>query len=294
MYIKKTDSVFAMDKGNVEVLKANSGDVVTFQTMDCFSETIKSEAEGYDGIDWNRINPATGPLYVNGAEPGDALKVEILKISLADTGVMMAEPGFGPLGEYVQEGSVKIFTIEDNCTDFNGIKLDLNPMVGVIGTAPKSVPVPTGTPDGHGGNLDCKEVREGNSIYLPVEVEGGMLAMGDLHAAMGDGEVGGAGIEVSGEVEVRVSVVKNFAHGLPMIESEDAIMILSSKDSMEEASKDAVIKMAELLVAANGLTMAEAGMFISAVGDLKVCQIVDPKLTMRVEMAKKYLKNFQI
>ena len=90
-----------------------------------------------------------------------------------------------------------------------------------VGTAPKDEPVPTGTPESHGGNMDCKKIKEGNTLYLPVNVEGALLALGDLHAAMADGEMNGTGIEISGKVKIKVTLLKDYKFGTPMIESDD-------------------------------------------------------------------------
>ncbi|NLY19808.1 MAG: acetamidase/formamidase family protein [Tissierellia bacterium] len=291
MFIKKDLSVFSMNRENESVLKAESGDTVVFETLDCFSEMVKTENDLIGSIDWTRINPATGPLYVEGAEVGDALKVDIVKISLAPQGVTIAAPGVGAIGEYIEKEETFVFPIEGDKISYKGIDVKLNPMIGVIGTAPSEDSIPTGTPYSHGGNMDCKYIKEGVSLYLPVNVEGGLLSIGDLHAAMGDGEINGAGVEISGQVEVKVSVVKDFKYDLPIIETEDKIMMLSSLPTMEEASKDCVHKMAKLLMVKNDFSINEAGMFLSIAGDLRVCQIVDPNMTMRMEVKKEHFRD---
>lgn len=278
-----------MDKNNEPVLKAKSGDKVTFQTCDCFSDVIKTEDDLVSGIDFNRVNPATGPLYVEGAIPGDVLKVDIIKIDISNQGAVVTSPGLGRLSEEIENEETVIGKIEGDFVDYKGIKIPLNKMIGVIGTAPEDEGISTGTPYDHGGNLDCKMIKEGVSLYLPVNVEGALLALGDLHAAMGDGEIMGSGMEIAGEVEVRVEVLKDFDYKLPLIETEEKWITLGSRKTMEEASDLAINNMVDLIMKKSNLTMNQAGMLLSIAGDLKVCQIVDPNMTMRMEIKKEYI-----
>src|SRR5699024_320307 len=107
-----------------------------------------------DSLDWDHINPATGPVYVEGAKAGDVLKVEILEIELEEEGTMCCLPGDGVLGPDVQQSSVKKVPVRDGICLFDGIQIPANPMIGVIGVAPAGDPVPCGTPGSHGGNMD--------------------------------------------------------------------------------------------------------------------------------------------
>lgn len=131
-------------------------------------------------------NPATGPLYIEEACPGDVLKVEILKISLNPTD-HAALPGAGTFGDLLTEECVRQFSIEDGMVPFNEtLQLPLQPMIGVIGTSPESMPpFSTHIPGDHGGNMDCTKISEDTTLYLPVFVPGALLSMGDLHAVMG-------------------------------------------------------------------------------------------------------------
>lgn len=289
MIITRDKTIFSMDKNNEPVLKAKSGDKVIFQTCDCFSDVIKTEDDLVSGIDFNRVNPATGPLYVEGAVPGDVLKVDIIKIDISNQGAVVTSPGLGRLSEKIENEETVIGKIEGDFVDYNGIKIPLNKMIGVIGTAPEGEGISTGTPHDHGGNLDCKMIKEGVSLYLPVNVEGALLALGDLHAAMGDGEIMGSGMEIAGEVEVRVEVLKDFDYKLPLIETEEKWITLGSRKTMEESSDLAINNMIDLIMKKSNLNMNQAGMLLSIGGNLKVCQIVDPNMTMRMEIKKEYI-----
>ncbi len=278
--------IFEMNRENEPVLSVDSGAEVIFETMDCFSGEVCSAEDTVSNIDFSKVNPATGPLFVNGAEVGDTLKVTINRIKIADQGVILTAPGLGLLADGIEEEETIIVEVTDDAAKYQGLEIPLRKMVGVIGTAPAGEPVNTGTPHDHGGNLDTIAIGEGATIYLPVNVEGALLAMGDMHAAMGDGEIMGAGLEVAGEVEVRVEVVKDAQLPLPFVETEDLYITLGSRETMEEASQLALNNMVQFLQTKTDLTFNQAGMFLSMAGDLKVSQAVNPNKTMRVEVPK--------
>lgn len=289
MRITSDKTIFTMDKNNEPVLTAKSGDKIVFETCDCFSDVIRTEEDVVSGIDFNRVNPATGPLFIEDAMPGDVLKVKIIKIDIGKQGAVVTSPGLGRLSEKIEKEETVIGIIEGDYVRYKGLKIPLNKMIGVIGTAPEGEGISTGTPHDHGGNMDCKMVKEGVSIYLPVNVEGALLSIGDLHAAMGDGEIMGSGMEIAGEVEVQVEVLKDFDFKLPIIETKNKWITLGSRETMEEASELAINNMIDLIMKKTNLTMNQAGMLLSIAGDLRVCQIVDPNMTMRMEIKKKYL-----
>lgn len=286
MIIKSDQIVYAMDKDNEPVAKAKSMDTIVFETLDCFSCEIQSEDDKLAGINFDKVNPATGPVYIEDAEVGDVLKVTIDKITVEDQGVSIVEPGLGRLGDKIEEAETGIISIDGDTANFKGIEVPLNKMVGVIGTAPAGEKVATGVPGDHGGNLDCTQVAEGNTIYLPVEVDGALLAMGDLHAAMGDGEIGGAAVEVSGEVEVTVEVIKDFKYKTPMIETPERWIAIGSRESIDEATDLALNNLSELIMDKTGLLLNQATMLMTFATDVITCQIVNPWVTMRAEIDK--------
>ena len=213
-------AVYSFDKNNAPIAHAADGDIVRFITQDCFGNQIKTEADHEDDLDFTHTNPATGPLYVDNADVGDVLAVDILDIQVADQGVMMTLEGYGALWPTC-EIRTKIVPIRDGYAHFNDVKWPIDPMVGVIGTAPDGEPVPSGYSFNGGGNMDSRLIRKGATVYFPVRVPGALLAMGDLHATMGDGEVCETGIEIAGEVLVRVRVIKDFKLNWPVTETED-------------------------------------------------------------------------
>lgn len=294
MLILKPDTkVYAMSRDNAPAACAKDGDTVIFETLDCFGCQLTSEDQHMGGLDWSNINPATGPLFVEGAHPGDVLKVEILSIELDDHGVMVHGEGERVTGNATKGETTKILPIENGCARFNDkLFLPLCPMIGVIGTAPEGEAVPTGTPGAHGGNMDCTRIGAGTSLYLPVSVEGALLAMGDLHAVMGDGEVGVCGVEIAGKVTVRVSVLRDCKLPTPFLVSEEAAMTICSAESADEAGDAAVLAMHSFLKGELGMDEHEAGMLLSVAGNLRVCQIVDPKKTFRMELPMSVVKAY--
>lgn len=293
MRISTSNVVFQMDKNNKPVACVDSGSKVVFETLDCFSNTVRSEDDLVSSIDFGQVNPATGPLYINEAEPGDTLKITIHSIKLADQGAIVTAPGLGLLSDNIKEEETVISKVNDQVVEYKGIDIPLNKMIGVIGTAPKGEGINTGTPGDHGGNMDTTAITEGAALYLPVNVKGALLAMGDLHAAMGDGEIMGDGLEIPGEVEVTVEVLKDFTLPLPLVENDTHFITIGSRETMEEASKLATNNMVDLIKEKTKLTYNQAGMLISLAGNLCISQAVNPNKTIRMEFPKEILEQVQ-
>ncbi len=283
--ITRDTVVYAMSPENAPVARAKDGDTLIFETMDCFGGQIVTETDRMGTLDWSRINPATGPVYIEGAAPGDTLKVEILRVDLAPQAATVEAPGDGITGLAATEEVTKILPVSDGTVVFNDrITLPEQAMIGVIGTAPKGAAISTGTPDLHGGNMDCKRIGAGATLYLPVNVEGALLAMGDLHAVMGDGEVCVCGAEIAGEITVRVTVVKGQPLPLPFLVTKDAAMAIYSAEGLDATAEGTTLRMRSFLIDAVGMQPHEAGMLLSLAGDLRICQAVDPNKTCRMEL----------
>ena len=283
--INRDTVVYAMSPDNPPAARAKDGDTILFETQDCFSGQIQRETDQLGTLDWSRINPATGPVYIEGAQPGDTLKVEILRIDLAPQAATVESPDSGVTGLAATEEHTKILPVGDGKVVFNEtITLPESAMIGVIGTAPREGTISTGTPDLHGGNMDCKRIGAGATLYLPVNVEGALLAMGDLHAVMGDGEVCVCGAEIAGEVTVRVTVIRGQPLPLPFLVTKDAAMAIYSAPGLDAAAEGTTLRMRSFLINAVGMKPHEAGMLLSLAGDLRICQCVDPNKTCRMEV----------
>ncbi|UTE77470.1 acetamidase/formamidase family protein [Rossellomorea sp. KS-H15a] len=287
--------VYAMDKNNTPALTVKSGTQVEIETFDCFQDQIQSERTTFNAIDWNQINPATGPVYVEGAQPGDILKVTIDDIELGNQGVMVVGPELGVMGHRLEKFEVKIIPVEDDKAIFNDkIALPLNPMIGVIGVAPEGEAVNNGTPGAHGGNMDTKLITTGATLYFPVFHPGALFALGDLHAAMGDGEVSVSGIEIPAKVKVTLEVIKGHTIYYPILENEEGVATLVSKELLDEAANVAVEEMIDLLQPQTDLSLGEFTMLMSAAGQAQISQIVDPLKTARFFVPRSILEAYNI
>ncbi len=270
------------------------GDTAVFDTLDCYNNRLVPEDSGFADLWEGMGNPATGPLYINGALPGDMLKIHIEKIELGPVGILDRGKNPGAFKGMFGHKVINRIKVRDGICyykDFFSMKAE--PMIGVIGTAPAGDPVVTMTPMDHGGNMDCTRVEEGAALYLPVFVPGGLLSMGDLHAAMGDGEVGNCGIEISGRVTVKVDLEKDLALTFPMIENEEQWMTVAFGKDLNEAADKAVKQMMEFLVKKQGLDADDASMLLNMAGNLIICQIVNPMKTVRMELSKELLERMR-
>ncbi|SDW93686.1 amidase [Alicyclobacillus hesperidum] len=293
--LAKSHLIYALSPDVDPALRVQSGDTVEIETCDCFEDQIQDETQDFGTLDWNRINPATGPIYIEGAEPGDLLVVDILAIELAERGVMTTGPGLGVLGDELQHNAIRMIPIDNGHAVFaERLRLPLRPMIGVIGTAPKDNAIPCGTPGDHGGNMDCTRIGPGARLLLPVNVQGALFALGDLHAAMGDGEVGVSGIEIAGKVTVSLHVWKGSAWPYPMLIDHEHVMTIASAETLDAAAERAVKQMAGLLVRETGIAPADAVMLMSAAANLRVCQVVDPLKTARVELPKNLAEQLEL
>jgi amidase len=288
--IENTQTIYDFSKDNAPVAHAASGDTIVFETCDCYG----NKAPGCPlPLPKSGGNPATGPLYIKGAKPGDSLRIEILDIQVASEGMMRIGPGKGIVGHRFSQEVVRRIPITDGMAQFDQkLQLPINPMIGVIGTAPAGDPVLAITPDAHGGNMDCKEITKGSVLYLPVFVDGGLLAMGDLHAVMGDGEIVICGLEIPGQVTVRVTLLEDRTLTQPLLQTESHWMNMVSAPTLDEAARLATDHMHEFLMVHTDLSAEDAGMLLSLAGNLRICQIVDPQMTVRMEFPLSIMKTY--
>ncbi len=259
------------------------------------SATAASNDELRAKVGWVRGMPMTGPIFVDGAEPGDALAVRIDAIDVADVGWTDVMIGRGAVADLITEAEVRIFRIVDGAIDFGfGVQLPLTPMIGAIGTAPRDQALDAGIPDAHGGNLDCTLIKPQSTLYLPVNVPGALLGLGDLHAAMGDGEVGNAGLEVGGSVTLCCAIVQDHGLPLPLVDTGTLVATIASAPNLERASRQAVQAMVRWIAQETDLGINDSAMLVSFAGDLRICQVVNSLMTCRLEMPKDVLESIGI
>lgn len=172
-------SVYAFSKENEPLEHVSTEEVLMFKTMDCFGGQIDSEEQLVHELDLTKANPAAGPVYVENAEVGDVLVVDILDISVGSRGFACSIPNSGPLHD-ISEVRTKVIDIENGYAKYNDIMWPISPMVGVIGTAPAEDSVACGYAGNHGGNIDSKLIKKASRVYLPVRVPGALFQLGDL------------------------------------------------------------------------------------------------------------------
>jgi acetamidase/formamidase len=281
--------------------------IVTW-TEDCFDGAVKTSndlpskvmAPGHD-------NPQTGPFYIEGAEPGDTVAVHILKLEPArNYGVSSFAPQFGALvstdrtallgpdfpettWRYDIDASRKLArsTTRDGKKHWD---VPIAPFLGCIGVAPAGGEVRTTiVPGNFGGNMDCWEVREGNTVFLGVNAPGALLSFGDGHYAMGEGEIMGAAIEGAMNVEVYVELIKKTATPIPRIENADEIMFVGSGRPLEDAARVAFKAMVQWVRQQTGMSEMDSYQFVSQNSKAPIIQLVDPEYTVLVKIAKNRL-----
>lgn len=285
------------------VLRIKPGDIVETWTEDAFNGSVKKPGDHEQGPP----NPQTGPFYIEGAEPGDTLVVHLIKLDPAsDQGVGSVFPGFGALTSTAYtptldqpiSGRYWFFALDrkTNSATFRAtdsefvVKIPLHPFLGCIGTAPANGEVrSTIVPEAFGGNMDAPEARAGTTVYLPVNVRGALLYIGDGHAAQGEGEIAGTAIEVPMNVTFAVDLIKGQQLAWPRFEDDRYIMAAGSYRPLEDAFRIAYLGLIEWMAADYGLSKIDAYELLSQVSETKVTELVDPNYTVIAKVAKTFL-----
>lgn len=261
------------------VLEIEQGEELVFETLDASGGRIKTVEDGLTiFLRPEQANPATGPVYVHGARPGDSLVVEILHIDVGPygNGYGRVKPGAGVIVDELKPPVARILPVHDGFVHFSpSLRFPVRPMVGVIGVAPAGAPVASFYPGPHGGNLDINDIAVGARVYLPVAVEGALLCIGDVHATMGDGELTGGGVDINAEVTVRVSVLTGRQWRHPWLETRDNWVTIANAPELKEAIRLATSDMATLLAEKLGLSREEGFILIGARGDARPGQAAE-------------------
>jgi acetamidase/formamidase len=282
---------YVWDNAIEPALSVASGEEVLLHVRDAGDEQIAadSDASAIVNLDFDHVNPVSGPVEVRGARPGDTLQVEILEFTPRGWGWTALIPGFGLLADEFPDPWLRISQVdaESGRVVFGeGITLPYRPFPGTIGVAPQE-PGPHAIlpPSDWGGNLDIKHLRAGTTLYLPVGVEGAMFSVGDTHAAMGDAEVCGTAVETAMDISVRLSVRSDMRIDAPqyavpagaLAETETSAYHVCTgvAPDLMEASKRAVRATIEHLGRRYGIERQEAYALCSVACDLRIHELVD-------------------
>jgi acetamidase/formamidase len=268
-------------------LRVASGSTVEVVLADCFGGQLGPDATGGDiaALDLDLANPLTGPILVEGATPGDALVVELLDVSVGEVGWTALIPGFGLLADEFPDPAVIVSRIGGGRVAFGELAdLPARPFLGTVGLAP-AAPGPHSVipPRRVGGNLDCRDVRAGARLVLPVEVDGALLSAGDPHAAQGDGEVCGTAVETTATATLRVELRPGAAPPAPQLELPldpgaprgERLLTTGVGPDLLAGARDATRAMIERLVADHGLGATAAYALCSVAAHLRLVEVVD-------------------
>ncbi|MGD0726536.1 MAG: acetamidase/formamidase family protein [Spirochaetia bacterium] len=291
MYIPATHYTYRISSDQEPVGSIRATERVTIQTLDASTNRTK-DSRNTEYIPVTEVNPATGPVRVENAAPGDILAVHILDVRVNDGPHIKLGPGLGVCQGSVQAPVTKVCRIRDGQIEFtSSIRLPVKPMIGVIATAPAGCSFPTVAGGTYGGNLDNKLLTAGCTIYLPVFCPGGLLFVGDLHASMGDGELCGLAMEASGEVDLQVGLVKGRELKVPMGEKGNTIFACCFYPTLEEAVEGISLAFAEFLRDRFAMSMEDAVMLLSAVADFRFsqCATAAGGASARLEIDKRLL-----
>ena len=231
--IGSQDRIYAFSPDMRGVRSAPSGTRVVFDVIDALGGQVKRDTDLVEGLDFTRVNPATGPVAVVGATSGDTLAVEIMDIDMDDRGVIVTGHGMGWLGDDIEGYATRILPVAHGEVRFGTLRLPARPMIGVIGVATERDVIPTGTAHRHGGNMDTKEIGVGATVYLPVFQPGALLAMGDVHAVMGDGEICVSACEIGARITTRVGTISGGQPKWPLVHTGSELLILVSLPTVE-------------------------------------------------------------
>lgn len=280
-------------------VRVPSGAVVETQTEEASDGQLGpgSTTEDVENLDFDPIHPLTGPVYVEGAEPGDVLKVTLHEVELGEEGWTAVVPGFGFLADEFSNPFLKTFQFEDGQTTAafsDDIEIPLEPFPGVLGVAPATDSMlSTIPPRANGGNLDDPFIVEGTTVYLPVQVEGALFSIGDAHATQGLGEVCGTAIEAPTRIVYEVEVVKD-GHTIqePQYETDDYYAVTGFGETIDEAAQKATRYMIDHLEATRGMDRTEAYALASLAGDLHIAEVVDvPHMLVTMHLPKDIFTN---
>jgi amidase len=284
--VSRATRIYTLDPEHPPAASIRSGEELIVETWDAFEGARNAAALSEQTL----RGPATGPIYVEGAQPGDALRVEFISITPWGDAVHLVRPGRGFLDEEFTGAYATVMSIDDGHVVVRGrIRLPLAASMGFVATTPTYRQSTASDSGAYGGDFDMKELCAGSTLYLPVFVPGGLLAMGDCHAVVGDGAVAGTGAECGAEVHVRVTVEKGVRLTGPRALTADHLVILGYGEELGPAMKQAVRGMVDYLVHEKGLAPYDAYTLLSLAGDIRVSRTFRPISPVKMMLSRKVL-----
>ncbi|MGE3535902.1 MAG: acetamidase/formamidase family protein [Candidatus Tectimicrobiota bacterium] len=275
-----------LDPSLPAALTIASGAEVLVETWDAYKGVWGEDQEPPE------LAPATGPIAVQGAMPGDALRIEILTITPSAEALHDVRAGRGFLGDTFTRRYQTVLPLHEGHLTFpGGISIALQPSIGLIATTPTAVQITASDSGPYGGDLDMKELVAGSTLWLPVFVPGGMLVLGDCHAVLGDGAVGGTGAECAAEVTLRITLEKQRQLPGPRVLTKEHFAVLASGAEVAETMRLAVQYMVDYLVQEKGMEPYNAYSLLSLAGDVRMSRTFRPLSPVKMLLSREVLEQ---
>ncbi len=283
--ISKDHIVRTFDATHSPAARVQPGEVFVMETNDRFQDWNA-------GGEWpmEQLTVMTGPVYVEGVQPGQVLAVEVLDIKASQGfGYVLTIPGFGLLKDQV-EFRKKVVPIEGNRIRYSdALSLPFVPNISKIGLAPAEGSQPSGACGAFGGQLSNSQLGPGSTVFLPVFAEGGLLTIEDVHAKMGDGEATASAVEIAAEVTLRCHIATELPLSQPIVVTQDEVQTMGTGETAEAAARAALDELARLLVDRTDADMTEAAMLVSVAADLRISEMAGTPCHIRAAMKREIL-----
>jgi acetamidase/formamidase len=289
VHVARDQFHLSWDRSLSPVATVASGSVVEIDALDasCGQITADSTVDSLVSLDFSRVDQVNGPVFVEGAEPGGSLEVELLEFQPADWGWTASIPGFGLLADDFPDAALRITRLGRSVAEFlPAVRIPLAPFCGEVGVAPATDEALSTIPPGpFGGNLDTKHLTAGAKLFLPVSVPGAHFSLGDGHAAQGDGEVCGTAIETPMRALVRLTARPDLHVEGPEFMTAGPLGAVTNAGpfyatdgvapDLHAAARDAVRRMIDYLSRAHGISAIDAYLLCSVAVDLRISEVVD-------------------
>lgn len=290
--ISKTDiASYEYNRKIPPIVKIKNGETIIVQTEDAFNGLLKSPEDVEKLVSPGALppNPLTGPIYVEGALPGDTLEISIEDISLGKTGGTCFARTDHSIDKWFDGNFARIYEIQNNRINFSeSLRVNAEPFIGCIATAPAHYSPSSVQVFSSGGNMDCCQIKPGSKVYLPVCCEGGYLYIGDVHALMADGEFCGTAVETSAQVTISINVIPNptgNSINWPRVETDELLVTIASGSCIEDAYAVVMREMLIWLRSEYGFNSKDTFLQLTQFANLRPCNW----FTVRCELPKTFL-----
>ncbi len=275
-------------------ISISRGETIIVETQDCYGGLLTEDPTTYHNTDQSNGIPLTGPIYVEEAHIGDVLSIQVKDIKMASSGIFAIQPEGGISGQDIQGKKIRVLEVDEKTVKIDdGLTLPVNPVIGNLGVAAKHGEMDTTYPGRHGGNLDTMEITTGSRIYLPVQVNGALLSLGDVKACLGDGQIAGCGVEIEAEITLRVDTLPGGRFSWPRVELKGEWITITSASTADQAARLAITEMVKWISQEKGLDYDTAYTLVSLGGALRFSQWDNPLISARMIFPKRLITKLK-